>query len=111
MSNATAAQRRFWTALVNDGCELCGAPAEVAHLHGGSIVERMGEPKAKGKKLVRYNWLALNLCPPHGRIGPLALDTDVAAWEATNGPQSMYVDRLSARHRLDLWALARQGKK
>lgn len=105
-SNATAAQRRYWTLIVRDGCILCGAPAEIAHCHGGSITERTGE-KAKGKKLQYMHWLTLNLCPPHGRYGPLALDTNVEEWEERNGPQTYYIDKLIERTGVNVWALAR----
>ena len=109
---ASAIVRRYWTRLVADGCCICGAPAEVAHCHGGSIVERMREPKAKGKKMARYDWLVLPLCPRHGRNPyPTALDTDVAAWESSFGSQAAWVDDFAHKHGLDLWVLAQQGRK
>ena len=48
---STAAVRRYWDQVAALGCVICGGPAEIAHCHGGSITERMQEPKAKGKKL------------------------------------------------------------
>ena len=108
----TAAQRRYWQDLVRVGCLICGSPAEVAHAHGGSIVERMQEPKARGKKLQRMDWLVLPLCPQHGREPyPLALDTNVARWEKVNGTQASFIDALCLRFRMDLWTLAKRGKK
>ena len=43
---SSAAIRRHWTRVAAMGCVVCGGPAEIAHCHGGSIVERMQEPKA-----------------------------------------------------------------
>jgi len=107
----TAAQRRYWTALVRDGCVLCGAPAEIAHAHGGSIVERMQEPKAKGVKLERYDWLVLPLCPAHHRSEAGCLDNSPRAWEAVHGEQAAWIDLLCHRHGLDLWRLASPTKE
>lgn len=66
----------------------------------------MQEPKAKGKKLERYHWLTLPLCPEcHA-----ALDADVEAWEAANMPQADIIDRLAVRFGLPLWHLAAPTK-
>lgn len=108
---AAAKVKRYWAQLAELGCLVCGAPAEIAHCHGGSIVERMHEPKAKGKKLARMDWLVLPLCPAHGREPyPDALDTDVVRWEARWGTQAVYIDRLGRCFGLDLWALARDDR-
>lgn len=107
---STAIVRRYWNALIFDGCIITGREAEIAHAHGGSIVERMQEPKAKGKKLPRYDWLVLPLSPELHRIGPLALDLDVAAWERRNGTQAEWIDRLAKKHGLPLWALAQSRR-
>lgn len=105
--SATAEQRRYWTKLVMLGCIVCGSPAEIAHAHSGSIRERMHEPKAKGKKLQRYNWLALPLCPPHHRDTYCnGLDRNVAAWESKYGTQAEHIDKLGALFGMDLWRLA-----
>ena len=104
----SAAVKRYWGRLAWMGCIICGAPAEIAHCHGGSIVERMQEPKAKGKKLPRYDFLVLPLCPPHGRHPwPLALDSDVAAWERRFGTQASYIDLLAGKTGINLWELAK----
>lgn len=111
MANATAAQKRYWNRAAALGCLICGGPAEIAHAHGGSIVERMQEPKAKGKKLQRYNWLVLPLCPTHHRIGgpkDYALDLDGMMWEIFYGTQASHIDHLCERFGIDLWALARR---
>lgn len=99
--------RGYWDRIAAMGCILCGAPAEIAHCHGGSIVERMQEPKAKGRKLARYHWLVLPLCPSHGREPyPDALDTNVKAWEAKHGPQAEHLDALAQSTGVDVWARA-----
>lgn len=104
---STAAVRRYWTQLAGMGCICCGGPAEIAHCHGGSIVERTGE-KAKGKKLPYMDWLVIPLCPRHGRHPyPDALDTDVAAWEAKYGSQVYWLDRMVERTGVDVWQKAR----
>jgi hypothetical protein len=103
----TADVKRYWSLIVKDGCILCGGPAEIAHCHGGSIVERTKQPKAKGKKLPRFDWLVLPLCPLHGREPyPTGLDTNVRAWEAANGTQAHHIDLLVIGTGIDVWALA-----
>lgn len=104
----TAEIRRYWTALTEDGCCICKAPAEIAHCHSGSIVERMQEPKAKGVKLLRYHWLVLPLCPPHGRdTYPTGLDRNVEEWESIYGTQADWIGRMEERTGIDAWAKAR----
>jgi hypothetical protein len=82
----TADVKRYWSLIVKDGCILCGGPAEIAHCHGGSIVERTKQPKAKGKKLPRFDWLVLPLCPLHGRepyptgLDLLVIGTGIDVW-------------------------------
>ena len=104
---ACAAVKRYWGRLVAMGCIVCGGPAEIAHAHNGSIRERMQEAKAKGKKLPRYDWLVLPLCCGHHRIGPLALDLDVRAWERRFGTQASYIDLLCGKTGINLWELAK----
>lgn len=117
MSAPTAEQKRYWNRIIQLGCVAivdgkamaCGSAAEIAHGHGGSIVERMQEPKAKGKKLARCHWIVLPLCPPHGREPyPDALDTNVELWELVYGPQAKYIDWLITITGVDVWALAKQ---
>lgn len=108
---ATAEVRRYWSRLVDGGCLICGGPAEIAHAHGGSMVERTNEPKAKGRKLPRWDWLALPLCPAHHRLGPHALDNNVAAWERLYGRQADHIDALCKRFDLDLWTLSASTKQ
>jgi len=104
---STAIVRRYWTRLVADGCLICQRPATVAHCHGGSIVERMGEPKAKGKKLARYDWLCLPLCPEHAGESVNGLDAGPRKWEARFGTQAHFIDVLAVKHGLELWKLAK----
>jgi len=101
------AVRRYWTKLADSGCLITGRPAQIAHCHGGSIVERMQEPKAKGKKLARLDWLVLPLCPEEHTM----LDRDVATWERLRGPQAYWIDVLCKRYGVDLWMLAQVGRK
>lgn len=109
---STAAVRRYWTRVAALGCCICGGPAEIAHCHGGSIVERMKEPKAKGKKLARLDFLVLPLCPAHHRdTSPLGLDRNVAEWEAVYGEQARWIDRMSKQLGVDVWTLANEGRK
>lgn len=109
---STAAVRRYWTQVADVGCLICQQPAEIAHAHGGSIVERgvqIGEDysKAKGLKLAYMDWLVLPLCPNHHRLGSTALDRDVDAFERAYGPQAEFIDYLAVRFGLNLWQLAR----
>lgn len=112
-SNATAAQKAYWDRLARSGCIITGGEAEIAHCHGGSIVERMQEPKAKGVKLQRYNWLVLPLAPKLHRTETYSLDgrDGVRAWEDRFGTQAGFIDILCIEFGLDLWALAKEGKK
>lgn len=107
----TAAQRRFWTQIVDMGCLICAGDAEIAHLHGGSLVPIIGV-KAKGKKIPRLNWIVAPLCPYHHRLGPFgdALDLGVAVWELRHGDQSDLIDELIRRTGLPLWELAKEKK-
>lgn len=112
-SPPTAEQKRHWNRVAAMGCLICQGPAEIAHAHGASIVERMQEPKAKGKKLQRMHWLVLPLCPHDGREGngSASLDDNPRAWEAKHGTQADWIDILCVRLGIDLWALAKRGKK
>jgi|GEM_PF-3860208 hypothetical protein len=114
---ATAEIERYWKLIVRYGCitligddlaVACGAPAEIAHCHGGSIVERMQEPKAKGRKLPRYDWLVLPICPHHHRLTTFGLDHGPLRWEQRHGPQAVYLDHLIRRTGVDVWARARR---
>jgi hypothetical protein len=107
----TAEQRRYWTRLAAGGCVITGGPAEIAHCHGGSIVERMQEPKARGVKLRRYHWLVLPLAPELHRTARGSLDEAPEAWEAEYGKQAEWIDLLCHRHGINLWAKAQEGRK
>jgi hypothetical protein len=98
--------REFWSKVAAMGCIICGRPAQIAHCHGASIVEKMGEPKAKGKKLARYDWLVLPLCVWHHLDGDLALDKDPKGWEIVFGRQVDWIDVIASRLGLNLWKLA-----
>jgi hypothetical protein len=100
---ASASVKRHWSRLANMGCIVHGGcPAQIAHCHNGSVRIRMQEPKAKGKKLPRYDWLTLPLCPQlHAE-----LDANVRAWELKYGPQAAFLDLVADILDIDLWALA-----
>lgn len=110
---STAAVRRHWQRVAAMGCIVCGGPAEIAHCHGGSVRDKMQEPKARGKKLDRYNNLVLPLCPFHHRLGGpgYALDSNVLLWERVFGSQVSHIDRLCNLLGVDLWAKANEGRK
>jgi hypothetical protein len=69
------------------------------------------EPKAKGKKLARLDWIVIPLCPFHHRIGPAALDLDREAWESVFGDQAAWIDNMKSRTGIDAWAQARALQK
>lgn len=102
---ATVAVRRYWSLVAALGCIVCHAPAEIAHCHGGSMVPVMG-PHAKGKKIARFDWLVLPLCPNHGREQFGGLDADVRAWEGRYGFQMMWLAALVLRLGVDIWTLS-----
>lgn len=109
----TAAQKRYWTRIAAMGCICCERPAEIAHAHSGSILEKGVElgrdyTKAKGWKLPYMNWLVLPICPEHGRNPyPEALDSNVEAWEEKWGTQVYWIDEMIRRTGLNVWDLAR----
>ena len=102
---STTAIKRHWTRVAALGCIISGQPAEIAHAHGGSLLDR-GILHAKGKKLARYDWLVLPLAPRFHRAEYGGLDADVRAWEKRYGTQAEHLDAVGRRLRLDLWALA-----
>lgn len=97
----------YWNRVAALGCVICKGPAQIAHAHNGSIRRRMQEPKAKGRKLPRYDWLVIPACPWHHKL----LDDGVGAWESVYGDQAMWIDRISKQLGVDVWALANQGRK
>ena len=104
---STAAVRRHWARVAALGCWNDGRPAQIAHAHSGSIVERMQEPKAKGRKLPRYDWLVIPLCPEcHAE-----LDANVKAWEEKYWSQALIIDRQCQRFGVNLWQKANDGRK
>jgi hypothetical protein len=103
---STAAVKRYWDRVAALGCCICSAPAEIAHCHGGSMVPIMG-PHAKGKKVPRFDWLVLPLCPKHGREQFGGLDANVRDWERRFGTQLVHLLRLSTDLDVNIWAHAR----
>ena len=62
--------------------------------------------KAKGKKIPRFDWLVLPLCPGHGREQHGGLDADVKAWEKEHGSQVVHLVRLAVALGVNVWANA-----
>jgi hypothetical protein len=109
---ASAAIKRFYNHLADMGCVVCGGPAEIAHCAGKpSVVERIQEPKAKGKKLPRMDWICIPLCPLHHRLDRFSLDTAPEHFEKLHGPVAKHIDRIGKKLGVDLWTLSQQGRK
>ena len=102
---STVAIKRHWTRVAALDCIICRGEAEIAHCHGGSLLDR-GILHAKGKKLPRMDWLVLPLCPIHHRAEYGGLDGNVREWERFFGKQTAHLDQLGTVLGLDLWALA-----
>jgi hypothetical protein len=109
---SSAAVKRYWTRVAELGCVVCGGPAEIAHCAGKpSVVERIQEPKAKGKKLARMDWLVLPACAYHHRLSHASLDRWPTEFEIINGRIADHIDRISTKLGVDVWALSQQGRK
>jgi hypothetical protein len=100
-----------WSKVAAMGCLICGGPAEIAHCHGGSVSERLQEPKAKGKKLPRLDWIVAPLCPFHHRLGKISYDTTRTTFEDYHGPMAGYLDEIARVTGVDIWKLAKEGAK
>lgn len=103
---ASAAVYRYWSKIAAYGCLVCGADAEIAHCHGGSLTPITGV-KAKGKKLAYMDWLVLPLCPRCHRTGPHSLDLAPNDFERIHGKQTEHIARLIERTGVNVWALAK----
>lgn len=111
---STAAIRRYWSRVVALGCAVHGpgCAAEIAHCIGKpSVTERVQEPKPKGRKLPRHDWLVIGLCPPLHRLSCYSLDYAPKEWEATHGPVATMIDRIAAKLGVDVWRLSQVGRK
>jgi hypothetical protein len=108
----SAAQQRFHDRLRAMGCIVSGRTDRVTihHVHSGSIAER-GFNRGGAQKL--SDWLVIPLDLFLHSMGPEAIDgaCGVQTWESKYGKQADYIDRLCADMGMDLWALARQGRK
>lgn len=107
---ATAAIKRFWSRVAGLGCavhgEGCGV--HIAHVAGKpSVVERIKEPKAKGKKLARMDYLVVGLCPELHYL----LDYEPQRFETEYGPVAKMVDTVAEKTGVDVWALSQRGRK
>ncbi len=106
--------RRYWYQVTARGCAVHGpdCAAEVAHVAGRpSIVARTKEPKAKGKKLARLDWLVIPLCPYLHRWAPDALDMNPRLFESRYGSVADMIDRQAAALGVDIWTLSQRGRK
>ena len=56
----TVALKRFYDAVAEQGCLVCGSPAEIHHVTG--YADRPG-------RFTRDDWLVVPLCPKHHRAG------------------------------------------
>lgn len=109
---ATNAIRRFWSRVTALGCIVCSGPAEVAHVIGKpSVTERIQEPKPKGKKLPRHDWLTIPACPWHHRYAPDSLDLAPRDFERNYGAVAEHLDMIAARLEVDVWGLSQKGRK
>jgi len=111
---STAAIKRFWNRVVGLGCLVHGhgCEPEICHVIGKpSVTERTKEPKPRGKKLPRHDWLVIPLCPALHRLDNDSLDLNAKAFEAEHGPVADMVDRIAARLGVPVWDLANKGRK
>jgi hypothetical protein len=70
------------------------------------MVAIMG-PHAKGKKIARFDWLVLPLCPRHGREQYVTgLDRNVRLWETLNGTQLGHLCAVAEHLGVNVWELA-----
>jgi hypothetical protein len=107
-----AAAKRYWSQVASLGCLVCGGLAEIAHAAGRpSVTARLQEPKAKGKKLPRMDWLVVPLCMHHHRMSVDALDLNPRLFEERYGPVAGHIDRIAERFGVPVWDLAREGRK
>jgi hypothetical protein len=108
----TKALRLYWNQVAAMGCVVCGGVAEIAHGAGKpSVTERMQEPKAKGKKLPRMDWLVIPVCAWHHRQAVDALDLNPRLFEEHYGPVAKHIDRIARKLGIDVWAKAKEGRK
>lgn len=107
---SAAVVRRYWSLLAASGCIVHGegcAP-QIAHaIRAPDVQARVQEPKPKGKKLPRHDWLVIPLCPPLHFM----FDNNPALFDQRYGLASEYIDQLAARFRVPIWELSQMGRK
>ena len=109
---ATEAIRRYWYQVTARGCVVTGGPAEVCHVIGKpSVTERIQEPKPKGKKLARHDWLVIPLTPYLHRWAPDSLDLNPRAFELRYGSVAEMIDRQADALGIAIWTLSQIGRK
>ena len=80
--NLTAADKRYFAAVVELGCCICKMPPEIHHRTGSGMALKSDNKKVMG------------LCPPHHRTGAdgkLAIHAGVETWEAKHGTQDYWI--------------------
>ena len=99
----TAEIRRHWGRVAALGCIVGGgAPAQVAHCHGGSITETLGPKFRPGWSQKQNHWLVLPLQPAAHRL----LDADVGAFEHAYGSQIVLLEEVAWCLGYDIFHLA-----
>lgn len=95
--------RRHWERVAALGCVVSGRPAELAHAHGGSLLD-LGVTRAKGRK--PSDWLVIPLAPEFHRVEYKGLDYSPRIWEERYGTQVSYLDWISKQLGYDVFERA-----
>jgi len=89
-----AAQKRHWDAVAQLNCLLTGAPATIAHCHGGSIIDTFGRAANPGMGQRQNHWLVIPLSKELHQ-GHYGLDTyagGVWEWESLHQSQVIMLE-------------------
>ena len=81
--NLTAAEKRYFAAVVELGCCICKMPPEIHHKTGA------------GMGIRAHNSDVMPLCPDHHRLGmndKLAIHAGVETWEDRHGTQDYWIE-------------------
>ena len=111
---ASADVKAYWSFVAELGCIVrgCYLVPQIAHVIGKpSITERVLEPKPKGKKLARHDWLVLPVCHKHHSVDANALDNNAAEFERRNGACADHVERIGRLYGIDPFGLSQIGRK
>lgn len=96
--------KKYWGLVAALGCVICGAPAQIHHVHGGSMIGR-GVDRGGAQKT--SDWLVIPICHVH-HVGDAGIDNNVGVrtWEERYGLQALFVDEVGRRLGVDNWGLA-----